>query len=159
MSLARSSARCGGRLPAIADESSLPKGSASIANQLGCMGKSIWSSRSCQTACREHLPAEQDACWGESMRGGQGEKYRGTCSRSRPIMPYNSAATRTKTFDSMVSRCPPSQPHRKSTSQTLFSRASSMLVNYTLEILRGAHSAWLWVKEGCSLGESAGLNL
>ena len=28
-------------------------------------------------------------------------------------MPYNSAATRTKTSDSMVAPCPPSRPHPK----------------------------------------------
>ena len=30
-------------------------------------------------------------------------------------MPYNSAATQTKTSDSMIGRSPPSRPHRKST--------------------------------------------
>jgi len=30
-------------------------------------------------------------------------------------MPYNSAATPTTSSDSMVSPCPPSRPHRKST--------------------------------------------
>ena len=49
------------------------------------------------------------------MRGGQGETYRGSCSRSRAIMPYNLDATQTRSSDSMVGPWTASRPHPKST--------------------------------------------
>ena len=55
------------------------------------------------------------ACWGEGMRGGQSETYRGSCSRSPPIMPYNLDATQTRSSDSMVGPWTASRPHPKST--------------------------------------------
>ena len=100
--------------------------------------------------------AAQAACWGESMRGRQGETHRGSCWRSRAIMPYNSVATRMKISDSSVARHPASRPHQKSTPPNPAERELSMLVKKMDTAVARAHSAWLWVKDGCSLGASAG---
>ena len=64
-------------------------------------------------ACRE-APEHVRRAEGGSMRGGQGEIYRGDCADSRAVMPYNSDATRTKISDSSVGRHPAFRPHQKS---------------------------------------------
>lgn len=71
-------------------------------------------------------------------------------------MPYNSVATRMKISDSSVARHPASRPHQKSTPPNPAERELSMLVKKMDTAVARAHSAWLWVKDGCSLGASAG---
>ena len=71
-------------------------------------------------------------------------------------MPYNSVATRMKISDSSVARHPASRPHQKSTPTNPAERELSMLVKKMDTAMARAHSAWLLVKDGCSVGVSAG---
>ena len=57
-SLSRRSARRRWRLPATADGSGLPRGSASVVRQLGGMGARSWSRRERQMACSEAVTAD-----------------------------------------------------------------------------------------------------
>ena len=72
-----------------------------MCRQLGGKGKRLRVERGRSMACRE-APEHVRRAEGGSMRGGQGEIYRGDCADSRAVMPYNSDATRTKISDSSV---------------------------------------------------------
>ena len=73
-------------------------------------------------------------------------------------MPYNSVATQTMTSDSVHGCGPASRPHQKATPPNPAERELSMLVKKMDTAMARAHSAWLWVKDGCSLGASARKN-
>ena len=74
-SLSLRSARCGRRLPATADGSSLPRGSASVVSQLARTGTRVWSGRGRQIARREALGA-QVATGEQRLRAREGRAWR-----------------------------------------------------------------------------------
>ena len=71
-SLDRCSARCGGRLPATADGSGLPRGSASVMHQLARAGTRVCIGRGRQIARREALAAQ--VATGEQRQWAKGRR-------------------------------------------------------------------------------------